>query len=319
MRFHIKIGQNLVIATIAASFAAAFAAPPVAPANAGTNAGLAPAQIVVTAIPARGANAPDNLSADDLAVALDKKPARVLRTERLSGPQANMQLFILIDDSLRGSALGVQLPELKRWVASLPANTEVGVGYMRNGIFSRTQPFTTDHQQAASSLRLPMSIPGGNGSPYFVLSDLAKHWPSQEATSRRIVLMLTDGVDRYYDNSEVDDPYVDESIHDALKQGVMVYSIYIRDSGFYDRGGRTTLFAQSRMSQVSDETGGYAYFQDFSNPVSIQPFLNDFENRLEHQYQVTVEAQTRKGVREAQVRSEVAGLKIQGPTRVWVQ
>jgi len=131
--------------------------------------------------------------------------------------------------------------------------------------------------------------------------------------------MLTDGVDRYYDNSEVDDPYVDESIHDALKQGVMVYSIYIRDSGFYDRGGRTTLFAQSRMSQVSDETGGYAYFQDFSNPVSIQPFLNDFENRLEHQYQVTVEAQTRKGVREAQVRSEVAGLKIQGPTRVWVQ
>ncbi len=300
---------------IAASFAAASAAPPVAP----TNAGGVPAQIVVTAIPAHGTNAPDNLSADDLAVTLDKAPARVLRTERLSGAQANMQLFILLDDSLRASALGVQLPELKSFVAGLPATTEVAVGYMRNGTFSLTQAFTTDHSKAASSLRLPMSIPGGNGSPYFVLSDLAKHWPSKEATGRRIVLMLTDGVDRYYDNSQVDDPYVDESIHDALKQGLMVYSIFIRDSGLYDLGSRTTLFAQSRMSQVSEQTGGYAYFQDFSNPVSIQPFLNDFSSRLEHQYEVTVEAQNRKGVRDAHVRSEVAGLKIQGPTRVYVQ
>ena len=190
---------------------------------------------------------------------------------------------------------------------------------MHNGTFSLTQAFTTDHSKAASSLRLPMSIPGGNGSPYFVLSDLAKRWPSKEATGRRIVLMLTDGVDRYYDNSQVDDPYVDESIHDALKQGLMVYSIYIRDSGLYDLGSRTTLFAQSRMSQVSQETGGYAYFQDFSNPVSVQPFLSDFENRLAHQYEVTVEAANRKGVREARVRSEVAGMKIQGPTRVLVQ
>jgi hypothetical protein len=313
------VAKTPFVAVMAAALGSAIAAPPISTPNA---AGV-PTQLVVTAIPERGGAVPENLGADDLAVTLNKAPARILRTERLAGNQANMQLFILLDDSLRASALGTQLPELKAFVASLPPTTEVAIGYMRNGIFSLTQSFTTDHAQAANALRLPMSIPGGNGSPYFVLSDLAKKWPSPQSnravTPRRVVLMLTDGVDRYYDNSEVDDPYVDESIHDALKQGLLVYSIYIRDTGLYDLGNRVTLFAQSRMTQVSEETGGYAYFQDFTNPVSVQPFLNDFSNRLEHQFEITVAAPSHKGFERAEVRSELPGLKIQGPTRVYVQ
>jgi hypothetical protein len=129
--------------------------------------------------------------------------------------------------------------------------------------------------------------------------------------------MLTDGVDRYYDNSMVDDPYVDAAVHEALKANVMVYSIYLRDAGLYDRGGRTTLFAQSRLSQVSEQTGGYAYFQDFTDPVSIAPFLQDFQNRLGHQYQVTIQA-LNKGLQPVQVHSELPGVKIQGPTRIYV-
>lgn len=86
----------------------------------------------------------------------------------------------------------------------------------------------------------------------------------------------------------------------------------------YDRGGRTSLFAQSRLGLVTDQTGGYSYFQDFTDPVSIKPFLSDFENRLDHQYQVTIQA-FNKGVQSVQVRSELPGVKIQGPTRIYVR
>jgi hypothetical protein len=308
-----KIGQNFAIAVIASSFvASSIAAPPSLPSSAG-----APLQMIVTALPAPGVIAPATLEPDDLAVLLDRTPARVLGSQRMTGDLANMQLFVLLDDSTRSSSLGIQLPDLKSFVRSLPATTQVAVGYMRNGTAALSQAFTADHDKAADSLRLPQSIPGGNGSPYFALSDLVKHWPSQQSTGRRAVLMLTDGVDRYYGASIVDDPYVDTAIHDAQKQGVMVYSIYLRDAGGYDQGGWVTNVAQSRLSEVGQETGGYAYFMDFSDPVTISPFLKDFQNRLDHQYQVTIQAFD-KGLQPVQVRSELRGVKIQGPGHIYV-
>jgi hypothetical protein len=275
------------------------------------------AALVITAIPAKGAN-PRALDRDDITVTLGNRPARVIGLRPLAGLLANLQLFVLLDDSTPASTLGTQIPQLKAFIEALPPDVQVAVGYMRNGTFGPVQGFTTDHPKAAQSVRLPIAEPGGNGSPYFVLSDLAKHWPSNEPGARRVVLTLTDGVDRYFNSSEVDDPYVDAAARDALKNGIAVYSIYMRDAGLYDRGGRTTLFAQSRLQQVSEETGGYAYFQDFTNPVSISPFLNNLQNRLDHQYQVTVEALNLKGIQRVKVRSEVPGLKIQGPTRVYV-
>ena len=230
-----------------------------------------------------------------------------------------MQLFVLLDDSTRSSSLGIQLPELKTFLDSLPATTQVAIGYMRNGTFALAQPFTADHQKAASALRLPEAIPGENGSPYFALSDLAKHWPSKQSTDRRAVLMLTDGVDRYYDTATVDDPYVDAAIHDALKEGVMVYSIYLRGAGAYGRGDWVTNIAQSRLIEVSQETGGHAYFQDFTDPVTISPFLNDFQDRLENQYQVTIEGLNEKGIQPVKVRTELPGLKIEAPTHIYVR
>jgi len=230
-----------------------------------------------------------------------------------------MQLFILLDDSTRSSSLGIQLPELKQFVASLPATTQVAIGYMHNGTFGLAQAFTTDHQKAASALRLPESIPGGNGSPYFALSDLVKHWPSKESTNRRAVLMLTDGVDRYYSEAIMDDPYVDATIHDALKENVMVYSIYLRGAGLYGRRGFATDIAQSRLMKVSQATGGQACFQGFTDPVTVSPFLSDFQDRLDNQYLVTIDDLSGKGVQPVKVRTELPGLKIEAPTQIYVR
>jgi hypothetical protein len=274
--------------------------------------------MVVTALPASGASQPPELRPADISVLLDKTIAPVISSQRLTGDLAGMQLYILLDDSTRSSSLSLQIPELKNFIRSLPPSTEVAIGYMRNGSAVPAQAFTTDHQKAADALRLPMGIPGGNGSPYFTLSDLTKHWPSKGATGRRAVLMLTDGVDRYYGNSMVDDPYVEAATNDAVKKGVIVYSIYLRGSGFYGRGDRQTLFAQSRLTQVSDTTGGHAYFQNFSDPVSVAPFLEDLAGRFDNQYQVTVEAFNDKGVRTVKVRSVTPAVKLEGPARVYV-
>jgi hypothetical protein len=300
-----KIQQGVVIGMIAVALGMAASKP---------NANGDLTQMVITVLPAS-----ESLEARDLTVMQGNTRAPVVRLQRLAGDLADMELFLLLDDSTRSSSLGIQLPELKTFLQSLPATTQVAVGYMRNGTFGLTQAFTSDHQKAAKNLRLPVAIPGENGSPYFALSDLVKHWPSKESTDRRAVLMLTDGVDRYYGAATMDDPYVDAAIHDALKQGVIVYSIYLRGAGLYGRGGWGTNLAQSRLNEVSQETGGYAYFEGFTDPVSVSPFLSDFHDRLENQYQVTIEGLNEKGVQPVKVRTELPGLKIQSPTHVYVR
>jgi hypothetical protein len=279
----------------------------------------APTQMVITVLPAKGDGQPASLDARDLKVQQGKRQVPVVRLQRLAGDLADVQLFVLLDDSTRSFSLGNHLAELKAFIESLPPTPHVAIGYMRNGTFGLVQPFTTDHEIAASALRLPVAMPGENGSPYFALSDLGKHWPSKQSTGRRAVLMLTDGVDRYYGAATMNDPYVDAAIHDTLKEGVMVYSIYLRGAGFYGQSAWVTNFAQSRLTEVSDETGGYAYFQGFTDPVSISPFLKDFQDRLDNQYQVTIAAAPKKGVQPVKLRTESPSLKIQSPTHIYVR
>jgi hypothetical protein len=278
-----------------------------------------PTQVVITVRPAPNGGPVEKLEAGDLTASEGNTRVPVVSLQRLVGDLAGMQLFVFLDDSTGSSSLGTHLPELKAFLGTLPVETQVAVGYMRNGTFALAQSFTTDHQKAVSALRLPTAMPGQNGSPYFALSDLVKHWPSKQSSGRRAVLMLTDGVDRYYGTSTEEDPYVDVASHDSLKEGVAVYSIYLRGAGVYGRSDWVTNIAQSRLGKVSEETGGSAYFEGFRDPVTISPFLNDFHGRLENQYRVTVEASNRKGIQPFKVRTELPGLKIEAPAHIYVQ
>lgn len=315
-----KIGPCFQLATVAAALTA------VAPWISASTRDVAevPTPMVITVLPAHGGGpagplAFPDVTPADLTVVQGKIPAPVTGLERLTGDLARMQLFILLDDSSPTSTLSIHFPELRAFIQALPPTTEVAIGYMRNGASPMTQPFTADHPAAAGALRLPLGIAGLNGSPYFSLSDLVQHWPSHEAAPRRAVLMLTDGVDRYYNDGTMDDPYVDAAIADAQKKGVMVYSIYLRDAGAYDRGGRVTDFAQSRLQQLTGETGGYSYFEDFTNPVNIAPFLRNLQERLDNQYRVTLAAVGDQGLQPVKLRSARPDLKITGPARIYIQ
>jgi hypothetical protein len=149
-----KIGQNVMTGMMAAALAA------VSPAASIPNAPGVPTEMVITVRPASHHSQPENVEASDVKVSLGNTPAPVVGLKRLSGNLADMQLFVLLDDSTRSSSLGIQLPELKTFIEALPAATQVAVGYMRNGSFGLAQAFTADHRKAGSALRLPLGIPG---------------------------------------------------------------------------------------------------------------------------------------------------------------
>ena len=90
---------------------------------------------------------------------------------------------------------------------------------MANGRVVMAGPMTTDHARAVGCLRLTNGIPGITGSPYFCLSDLAKHWPSKEDSVRRVEFMVTNGEDPYNASRNMQDPYVAAAIQDSQKAG----------------------------------------------------------------------------------------------------
>ena len=63
------------------------------------------------------------------------------------------------------------------FVQNLPEGAQVGLAYMQNGRAVMAQNITADRKLVAEAFRLPSGVPGGNGSPYFCLSDLIKNWP----------------------------------------------------------------------------------------------------------------------------------------------
>jgi len=287
--------------------------------GASANAGGSSASAIITVKRARAALEVKPLASNDVFAYTGKNRTEVTSLQPLQGDQASMQLFIFLDDSTRSGTLGTQLPELKNFVRSLPASTQVAIGYMRNGGFNLVQGFTTEHEQAANSLRLPQSIPGVNGSPYFALSYLVKHWPSEEQAGRRAVLMLTDGVDRYYENNSTSDPYVDAAVKDSQHFGVLVYSIYMHGAGFYSSSSWGVTMAQSRLDQVSKATGGELYAQGLMSPISLAPYLSELTDRLSNQYRITFVASKDSGLQPVQFRTEVPGVKIIGPQKVLVK
>jgi hypothetical protein len=300
-RFH----RTRVFAT-ALVFAVSLTAPSMVAAQAGSFAG----QMVVTV---RGDRQMPELPQASVAVSVDGRQSQISKWTPLRGPSAPLQLVFLIDESLP-SSISLQFPMMKDFIRKLPPSAEVAVAYMLNGRAVLQRPLTTDHAAAADSLRLPNSLPGISGSPYFSLSDLAKKWPSK-AHTRRVVFMLTNGEDPYYHSRDLQDPYVRTSIADCQKAGLLVYSLYFHDLGGRGFGSTATLFGQSYLLMVSNDTGGVAYTEAMSTPVSIGPFLKSFQTSLDNQYMATVTS-SRKGLQRIKVSTTAKGTKLRAPSRI---
>jgi hypothetical protein len=230
------------------------------------------------------------------------------------------QVALLIDDGLR-SSVARELGSLQSFVKSLPAGTEIFIGYMENGRVVPAQNFTTNFAAAAETLRIPFGSPGMSASPYFCLSDFVKKWPGVESDSdtmtvppvrkARFVLMITNGVDPYNGSTSPlnqTSPYVDAAASDAQRAGIPVYSIYFSDAGF--RGGRASFSGQNYLEQVAQATGGRAYYQGLGNPVSMVPFLTQFKQAVAATYIATFDAPGNKSFVRVKLATNLPGTKL---------
>jgi hypothetical protein len=255
------------------------------------------------------------LTADDLLVSQNRRRVQVLGFEPLK-VQDGLQLWILIDDG-SNTNLGTQLADLKRFALAQPAATQIGVGYLRNGMVVQVQPLTFDHNLVAKSMRLPTGTAGISGSPYLALVDLFHKWPAGPAA--REVVMVSSGIDPDYGPGP-DDPYLDRAIDAAQRAGVVVYSIYYSSAGRLAHAYGQLFWGQHNLARLGDETGGDLYWMGSENPVSIAPYLDDVGHRLNNQFTLTFLAapEAKSGFQSVKIGTERRNVRITSPAKVYV-
>ncbi|HUH62275.1 MAG TPA: hypothetical protein VLZ50_04725 [Terracidiphilus sp.] len=306
--------KNPVLATFLAVTGLLAAAPAIAQSASAEGQGTA----VVTVLPKhKGELAPNVNQRDIQSMKVAGKTAQVTSWQAFrNGP---VELVILIDEGAR-SSLGTQINDIQKFVQSLPPNVKAAIAYMSNGQAMFSGTFTTDHGQVLKGLRLPEGLPGVDASPYFCLSDLAKHWPSQDRTVRREVVAITDGVDYYYRRYDPDDPYVQAAITDTVRSGIVVYSIYWKNTGRFDNTLYGNNTGQNLMDEVTQATGGTNFWQGIGNPVSFQPYLEELTRRLNNQYEVSFTAPLsgRPQVENFEFKLQAPGASVDAPKEVIV-
>ncbi len=306
--------RNTVFATLLSAVALVLAAPALAQNEAAQGQGTA----VVTVLPKHNGEMAPNISQRDIqSVKAGGKTAQVTNWQAFrNGP---VELVILIDEGAR-SSLGTQIGDIEKFVRSLPPNVKASIAYMENGQAVFSGPFATDHDQVLKALHLPQGIPGVDASPYFCLSDLARHWPSQDRSVRREAVAITDGVDYYYRRYDPDDPYVQAAITDTVRAGIVVYSLYWKNIGRIDNSYYGNETGQNLMDEVTQATGGTNFWQGVGNPVSFQPYFDELTRRLNNQYELSFTAplKGRPAVENFDLKLTAPGASVDAPKSVIV-
>ena len=276
-------------------------------------------QAVVTILPKHEGDAAANLSAQNAKLKVGGKDTSVTNLVPLTGSRDGLELVVLIDSSARNS-LGNQLNDIAQFIQSLPPTARVAVAYMQFGRAVFESPFSTDHAQVVRGLHLPGGSPGSSGSPYFCLSELAKHWPQGEGAMRREVLMVTNGVDNYNPRYDPDDPYVQAAMQDSIRAGLVVYSIYWANQGRFGATGYANNTGQNLLVQLTEATGGKSFWEGTGNPVSFQPYLEEFGRRLRNQYELSFVTQFngKPAVEGMKLKLSVPGAEVNSPQQVFV-
>ncbi len=284
-----------------------------------TAATTSPVQVTVTVTGTDHHPLPE-LTRHDLMVFENNERRPVVGLEPVITSGRGLDLAILIDGSL-GSSVSLQFPDVRRFVASLPPSTSVGVAYAEYGRARFTQDFTTDHALAENALSIPQGRVNAGASIFQSVTDLVKHWPADGRA--RSVLLVSNGVDINRGVSETVptlNPDLNEAILQAQKAGVVVYAIYAGGAARFTHQWYLLGNGQSMLARITQETGGEAYFQGNETPVSFSPFLKQVSESLRGQYVLTFEAMSmaKPGQAQLRVRTELPHVRIGAPAVVQV-
>lgn len=283
------------------------------------NEGQGQGKATVTILPSGGNEVVAGVAQNEVHVQVDGRDASITRWRSTRGTSAPVEVVLMIDNGARAS-LGRELGDIRQFLETLPPNVKATVAYMEYGRAAPAGPLTDDHQKLDAMLHLPVGAPGMDASPYFCLSDLAKHWPSQDESARREVIMITDGVDYYEPHYDPEDPYLLAAIRDAVQADLVVYSIYWKNAGLLGRSGYAANAGQNLLAEVTAETGGYSYWIGYGNPVSLTPYFDDFKERVNNQYELGFLAPLRgkSQVESLKVKIMARDVKVTSPQKIWI-
>lgn len=274
---------------------------------------------VVTVLPDHSNEQRVNVTQQDIKeIKVDGKDAQVNGLAPLEGAGSPVELVLLIDSGARAS-LGTQMSEITKFVQEMPPHTQMAIAYMQNGSAVFSGPLSSNPVQVLQALRVTAGPIGVSASPYFCLSDLAKHWPSNNRSARRIAVLISDGVDYYDLRFDPEDPYVHAAMDDSVRNGLIVYFLYWADAGRISRMGFAQNAGQNLMLEVTDATGGHSYWMGLGNPVSFQPYFVDLRRRLNNQFGVEFTAGLKENnpqIGSFSLKMSVPAAKVDAPKRV---
>ena len=197
-----------------------------------------------------------------------------------------LNIAILIQDDLVPQ-VGNELGVTRDFIRSLPEGSRVMVGYITAGTLQVRQPFTTDLERAAKSLRIPLAARSSAAfNPYVEVLEALKKFDNSW-TNANAVLLISDGLDtsRGFDSSAAGQTLdIDRTIREANKRRVSIFSFYAPSVGLTSRSSLASSYGQSSLNRVSNETGGRAFFQGTTGFVTFDSYFKRLSDTLNRQY-----------------------------------
>jgi len=196
-------------------------------------------------------------------------------------------LAVLLQDDLV-SSIATETRGVADFIRNQPSGSRVMVGYIRGGSLQVRRRFTTDLDRAAASVRPPIgSASASPYNPFVEIIEALRRFDSQPL-GRRAIVVVSDGLDisrGLESSSPTQSIDLARAITEAQRRSVAIYSIFAPPAA----SDNSLLVAngQSSLQKLSDETGGRAFFQGTSAPVSFQPFLREISSALERQIALT--------------------------------
>jgi hypothetical protein len=127
-------------------------------------------------------------------------------------------------------------------------------------------------------------------------------------------------VDNFQRGFDPSDPYVESAINDSVRARLVVYSIYWMSQGRGDQLAGGSFVGQNYLSEVSQATGGKAFWQGTGNPVSFDSFFDELTRRLHNQYELRFNSVLggKPGVETLKLKLSAPGAEVDAPGEVLV-
>jgi hypothetical protein len=280
--------------------------------------GTVPVTTVITALGPKF-TPPPALSMNDINVYAGKDKRSVTGFLPAQGDKAGLQLAIVIDDA-SSVELGGQLGDIKSFINAQPRSTSIGVFYASNGGVQATSPFSADHEAAAKGVRLPFGNGGAYSSVYLSVMSLIGGWPAPAPYTRREILLIADGIDRF--RGDPFSPDIQATYEKAEKAGIIIHTLYATGVGRAGHNSFRVSYGQSNLDQLTERTGGESFFQGLQTPISFAPFLEQLDMILKNQYFLTFTmdpVKSGKGqLRSFKIRTELKNVDISAADQVFV-